>query len=98
MNFEEAFANHIWLPIRNCPGRFVLRTDDDALPPETVIGVDAGLEEFRVAAAKDTVVVGRLDGGGLISYQRDDGSYLHTLNTADGFERKLKQLGIVLRQ
>jgi hypothetical protein len=34
------------------------------------------------------------DGGGLISYARGDGSYLHTLNTPDGFARKLRQLGI----
>ena len=27
-------------------------------------------------------------------YRRDDGRYLHTLNTPDGFERKLRQLGI----
>ena len=34
----------------------------------------------------------------MISYKRDDGSFLHTLNTEEGFERKLKQLGIDLRR
>jgi hypothetical protein len=49
-----------------------------------------------VPTARDPVVVGRLDQGGLISYQRRDGTYVHTLNTQAGFERKLRQLGIML--
>ena len=49
-----------------------------------------------VAAARDPVHVAALDGGGLISYARPDGSWAHTLNTPEGFARKLAQLGIVL--
>jgi hypothetical protein len=45
-------------------------------------------------AAKDPVIVTALDDGGLISYRKADGTYLHTLNTREGFERKLRQLGI----
>jgi hypothetical protein len=47
-----------------------------------------------VKSAKDVVLVVSLDRGGMISYKRDDGSFLHTLNTEEGFERKLRQLGI----
>jgi hypothetical protein len=57
---------------------------------------DAKAEQFRIAAARDAVVVVRLSDGGLISYSRADGTYVHTLNTADGFARKLAQLGITL--
>ena len=40
------------------------------------------------------VVVIRFADGGLISYRKADGSYIHTLNTCDGLHRKLAQLGI----
>ena len=65
------------------------------MPPEALIGI-ADVREFHVSAAKDAVLVVRLIDGGLISYKRSDGSYLHTLNTAEGFARKLTKLGIRL--
>jgi len=54
--------------------------------------------EHAVAKARDRVVVTRLDGWGLISYARDDGTWLHTVNTPEGFRRKLADLGIVFTQ
>lgn len=57
---------------------------------------DAKAQQFHVAAARDAVVVVPLSDGGLISYSRADGTYVHTLNTRDGFARKLAQLGIQL--
>ena len=39
-------------------------------------------------------VVATLEEGGLISYRKSDGRFLHTLNTTAGFRRKLEQLGI----
>jgi len=96
MNFEDLKSRWDWRPIRNCPGRFILRRGGTALSPEGLIGSDIQLREFRVANARDTVVVCRVGDGGLISYRKEDGTYLHTLNTAAGFERKLAQLGIGL--
>jgi hypothetical protein len=46
------------------------------------------------ARAKDRVAIAEFPDGGLISYLRDDGSLLHTLNTPAGFERKLRDLGL----
>lgn len=108
MTFDELVQQWTWKPIRNCPGRFVLAAGPDemrtgtgvqsvrALSPRDLAGPDSVLSTFQVAAARDVVVVGPLDTGGLISYRRRDGTYVHTLNTADGFARKLQQLGIVL--
>ncbi|MEW6735277.1 MAG: hypothetical protein AB1489_28555 [Acidobacteriota bacterium] len=56
------------------------------------------MSTFQVAKARDTVIVACLDRGGLISYKRVDGTYLHTLNTAEGFVRKLLALGIELKE
>jgi hypothetical protein len=39
-------------------------------------------------------VVALFEGGGLISYQRPDGTFLHTLNDEGGVRRKLEQLGL----
>jgi hypothetical protein len=94
-SFEQLFGEHGWRPIRNCPGRYVLRADRGHLSLADLLGEASHASEYAVASAKDTVLVlGLRDGGGLISYRRADGSLLHTLNTAEGFERKLLQLGI----
>lgn len=96
MNFEELKSRWNWSPIRNCPGRFIWRGGDDKniSPEELTGGGGIHFSEFRVEKAKDAVIVGRISDGGLISYRKDDGTFLHTLNTVEGFERKLSQLGI----
>ena len=50
--------------------------------------------EYECVAAKDLVIVTPFDDGGLISYRKAQGMFLHTLNTREGLERKLLQLGI----
>lgn len=98
MTFDEIRTKWSLRPIRNCPGRFVIRTSVAALSPQELLGTEAKVHTFHIAAARDTVMVIPLDEGGLISYQRTDGTYLHTLNTAEGFERKLLDLGIALAE
>jgi hypothetical protein len=53
-----------------------------------------GGSEHACTTAKDSVIVTPFEDGGLISYRRADGTFLHTLNTREGVERKLRQLGI----
>ena len=80
-----------------------------ATPPEDIVpGAIGGSEhvcgaaveqmqygrERLTRAAKDPVIVTPFEDGGLISYRKADGTFLHTLNTREGFERKLRQLGI----
>ena len=85
-----------WRPIPNCPGRLTLASGPTPVAPRDLVGPEIQLEEFRVSTARDAVVVGRFADGGLISYKRANGTYVHTLNTVDGFQRKLSQLGITL--
>jgi hypothetical protein len=96
--FEELMTKWNWKPIRDCPGRYKMFASPADLSPEDLLGPDVEVRTFQVSAAKDTVMVASLVGGGLISYKRADGSYLHTLNTAEGFERKLTDLGIELEK
>ncbi len=94
MTFAELKQRWTWKPIRNCPGRYVLASRDFSGPPEQLLAGPAEIRRFEVPSARDVVLVAALDSGGIICYERQDGSYLHTLNTAEGFERKLAQLGI----
>lgn len=96
MTFDDLMGAWAWKPIRNCPGRYVLDAARDDLRPQEVLGDEAAVKEYCVEAARDAVLVVRLSEGGLISYRRADGSFLHTLNTPEGFRRKLAQLGIAL--
>lgn len=79
--------------MRNCPGRYILGAPSALQPHDLVPG--AAIREYEVPSAHDTVVVARFDGGGIISYKKPGGYYLHTLNTDEGLERKLQQLGIL---
>ena len=72
----------------------MLRKVPADLPPEALLGDEVTTSEYHVKAARDTVIVARFSEGGLITYKRADGTYLHTLNTEEGLARKLVQLGI----
>ena len=92
MTFTQLFAAWPWKPIPNCPGRFVL--PPSTLTPHDLAGDAHTFSEYRVPSARDPVAVAAIDDGGVISYRRADGSYVHTLNTPEGFERKLATLGL----
>ena len=95
-NFDEVFGRGVWQEIPGCPGRYVLRSSDRATIGD-LIGCDAPVQQFRVPGARDEVhVVAFKNGGGLISYRRPNGTFLHTLNTSEGLQRKLRRLDIVL--
>lgn len=62
--------------------------------PEELFGPGIGCSEHRSEQAPDIVIVARMEDGGLISYRKKDGGYVHTLNAPEGFARKLAHLGI----
>lgn len=96
MTFDDLMKMGIWNPIRNCPGRYVLHDVAPILSIGDLLGKDIPTRQVHSSKARDTIWIARLEDGGVISYARIDGSWLHTLNTVEGFERKLKQLGIEL--
>ena len=93
MSFKELLGRYPWREIRNCPGRYALAMECCSGPPEELV-VGAVAREYRVDGARDPVAVVTFDGGGLISYRKAEGRYLHTLNDAEGLARKLGELGI----
>ena len=98
MTFDNVKRMGKWRPIRNCPGRFVLRGVSPASSVVDLLGAIAGIQQFQSPRAKDTVWVVCLDDGGMISYRRPAGTWIHTLNTEEGFRRKLEQLEISLHE
>jgi len=94
MTFDFVRALGEWAPIRDCPGRFTLRGVAPTLSATDLLGTAEGMRMFPSPKARDAVWVARLEDGGIISYRRADGTWLHTLNTEAGFRRKLQQLEI----
>jgi hypothetical protein len=96
MDFNHIRQSWNWAPIRSCPGRFILRNEAGPISIRSIVGASATIEEHRAPGARDLVLVVELKDGGIISYLRENGSLIHTLNTAEGFSRKLAGLGIQL--
>jgi hypothetical protein len=96
MTVQELLEARKWKEIPRCPGRYVLAKPEPAIAPGDLAQVPYAPVEYNVEAAKDAVLVLALEGGGLITYRRLDGTYHHTLNTESGFRGKLAQLGIGL--
>lgn len=93
---DELMQLHPWRAIGGCPGRHVLRGGPTVQGPAFLVGPGVELSTHRTPGAVDEVVVARLPDGGLISYRKPDGRYVHTLNTPLGLARKLAQLGIAV--
>jgi len=83
-----------WKPIEGCPGRCVLEGGVSNLTISDLAGCDIPVARYDATTARDTVLVADLVDGGLISYAKPDGTYIHTLCDRGGFQRKLEQLGI----
>jgi hypothetical protein len=94
VTFSALFDRWAWHPIPNCPGRYALAAGPVATPPGDIAPGATGGSEHVSATAKDPVLITPFEDGGLISYRKANGMFLHTLNTREGFERKLRQLGI----
>ena len=94
VTFAALVDRFAWRPIPNCPGRYVLTGGPIAMPPEEIVPDSSARSEHVIPATRDPVIVTSFDDGGLISYRKGTGMFLHTLNTRQGFERKLRQLGL----
>ena len=94
--FELVLQRARWAPIPGCPGRYVLRGERRDLSVRELLGYEVEIVEYHVATTPDMVFVVRFPGGGLISFGKSDGAYVHTLNTEEGLRRRLARLGIAV--
>ena len=80
-----------WRPIGNCPGRYVLAEGVISKSICQLVGKEVHITEETFENAQDPVSYCFFEGGGLISYSKQDG-YLHTLCDESGMKRKLGML------
>jgi len=80
-------------PIAGCPGRHLIH-GEERTSVAALVGDAIPVGQYVSRHARDPVFVARIPGGGLISYAKPDGSFVHTLCDDEGFARKLAQLGI----
>ncbi len=91
--FEILFENYNWREIHGCPGRYTCG-DISNIEPLILVGNKYHLKKLKSSVCSDTVIICDFKQGGLISYEKEDGTFIHTLNTEYGFIRKLKMLKI----
>ena len=91
-----------WEPIKNCPGRYIVKKSADHVTPDELLAkiqtVESNIAKstFQRENQDDVFVAIFLDepGGGLITFiKKDKGSFVHTLNEKSGLVRKLNGLG-----
>jgi hypothetical protein len=91
--FQTVFERWTWKPIRNCPGRYIFAEGVSRLSVEELVGRGLPVFEFASEIVPDRMLVMKFDdGGGIISYKKERGCLLHTLNDTEGFTRKIGQL------
>jgi len=92
-----------WKEIRNCPGRYTVRRRRDLArwPPERLLAAALGGNVPPVSlwrhgsSTSDAIHAVRFaGGGGLLTYARSDGKFVHTFNTESGLLRKIAALRI----
>jgi hypothetical protein len=90
-----------WEPIKDCPGRYIVRKSIDNVTPEAIlqlVNVDNDRVKTRLYQREnqdDVFVAVFCDqtGGGIITFCKPTGSFVHTMNEPDGLVRKLRGLG-----
>jgi len=92
-SFASLLEHHACTPIAGCPGRYLVR-DAERTGVAGLVGAGVRIERHVSVHARDPVLVACLTDGGLISYEKPDRTFVHTLCDAAGFVRKLAQLGI----
>ena len=91
-----------WKEIRNCPGRYTTRRRDLAgWPPDRLLTAALGAAAPQTdlwrhsSSTSDAIHAVRFEGGGgLLTYERGDGTFVHTFNTESGLLRKIAALRV----
>jgi len=93
-DLSTLLQTHSWKPIPERSGRFVLEQGISYQSPQELAESEIHPMEYPKPPPGDVIMVLRVEGGGLISYRKLDGSYRHTLNNDEGFTAKLLKLGL----
>jgi hypothetical protein len=91
LNFQTLFFSYTWKPIDGCPGRYILKDKKQY----TLVELTENKAEIKTyyPENRDIIHTAEFSDGGIISYQKKDGRFIHTLNNREGYTRKLTMLG-----
>lgn len=92
-SFDELKHRFPFVPIRDCPGRYVLKGGPDAALDTLVRSSDVASIHL-LPNVRDRVWIVPVAGGGLISYEKPDGLMVHTLGDEAGFARRVGILAV----
>lgn len=96
MKVDDLLKRFEWVQIPDTHGRFTLSPKNEQVSVESLIdSTDVEVKQFPSAHSKETIHVAKLEDGGLISYERKDSTFVHTLNSLNEYKRKLWELGII---
>ncbi|MFH1304162.1 MAG: hypothetical protein ABIK07_24170 [Planctomycetota bacterium] len=96
MKVEDLLKRFEWEQIPNTNGRFTLRQKETLLSVESLLDSDkVEIKQYPSAHPQEIIHVVELEDGGLISYERKDATYIHTLNSQNMFKKKQWELGII---
>lgn len=96
MKVADLLERFQWEKIPDSEGRFTLNKSQSSLSVEELIGTEeVEIKQHPSAHPREVIHVVKLEDGGLISYQRQDASFIHTLNSENMFKRKQWELGII---
>ncbi|QDT29605.1 hypothetical protein [Gimesia panareensis] len=96
MKVADLLERFQWKKIPDTQGRFTLPQSQAQLSVEDLIGTDeVEIKQHPSAHPEEVIHIVELEDGGLISYQRQNGTFLHTLNSENMFKRKQWELGII---
>ncbi|MDF1744726.1 MAG: hypothetical protein P1V19_13605 [Gimesia sp.] len=96
MKVDELLKRFEWQQIPNTTGRFTLQKQDEQVSVESLLNsTEMEIKQYPSAHPEELIHVVELEDGGLISYERKDATFIHTLNSLNMFKRKLWELGII---
>ncbi|UJR32425.1 hypothetical protein I4U23_019887 [Adineta vaga] len=97
-SFDKLFKLYSWKEIKNCPGRYLLNKEDNqrlhTVLPNEFLNNQTSIHIFTSEMCPDRIHIGKFINGGLLSYEKSDGTYVHTLNNSSGLTRKMNHLNI----
>lgn len=96
MKVDELLKRFEWDQIPNTNGRFTLRQKESQLSVAALLDSDElEIKQYPSTHPQETIHVVELEDGGLISYERKNSTFIHTLNSQSMFKKKQWELGII---
>ncbi|WP_013627194.1 hypothetical protein [Rubinisphaera brasiliensis] len=90
----EVLAKGTWERMDGDQVRWVWKGDRN-VSPRDLLGEQADLQLFPSVSGSGSIAICVLDDGGLVSYEREAGQWLHTLNGVSAFRYKVYELNVV---